>query len=224
MRTTCGGNAGVSGCVLNCPNDVSLRRPQATSVVHIFDLDETLIQFNHLGTGAYATRTNKDGAVGKQIGAGLEHLVVDIAERHFFFAELERCNQCSVADLAQADDGQELGGYAWGDDGFSWPSSGALPEAVDPLWKKLAYRIREMARRYEEIRVGPGSNTEAANLLRETLDGQAAGGEAGEATEEDDVPDVVYVSVGPPPAACRPRSPPPLTAPTLHLRMLMLLG
>lgn len=181
-------------------------------MVHIFDLDETLIQFNHLGTGAYATRANKDSAVGKQIGAGFEHLVFDIAERHFFFAELERCNQCSVADLAQADDGQDLGGYAWKDDGFSWPSSGELPEAASSLWKMLAYRFREMARRYEEIRAGPASNSGAADLLRETLatsDGQAAGSEADEATEEGDVPDVVYVSaMALPPCRAATRRPP----------------
>lgn len=96
------------------------------SVVHIFDLDETLIQFNYLSTGVYAKTTGHNAAIGEKIGKYFEKMVFDMAEKHFFFDDLERCNQTNVRDLTDVDDGRPLGDHAFGADGFAWPD-GIVP-------------------------------------------------------------------------------------------------
>lgn len=121
--------------------------PTSVSAVHIFDLDETLIQFNRLLAGRFTEAPGGLASTGKPIGEGLEKLILHISDKFFFFEQLERCNQVSTAALAKLDDGRDLGDYDFASDDFRWPE-GPAPGEAHPIWSKLAFRHREMAMRY----------------------------------------------------------------------------
>lgn len=141
-------------------NRTSTIRPidsSAVSAVHIFDLDETLIQFNHLGAlyipprqlgarpGEAAVTPNR--AAGKALSKALEELIIGVASAHFFFDDLEGCNQTDVKALTHLDDRAPLDALDFDEDGFTWPK-GAPPGLAHPAWTRLAHRLRAMEDRY----------------------------------------------------------------------------
>jgi FMN phosphatase YigB (HAD superfamily) len=138
----------------------SIRPPDSSNVsaVHIFDLDETLIQFNHLGSLYIPPRqlvprtpgeaaTPPDRTAGKAVSAALEDLIFGLATAHFFFDDLDGCNQTDVRALGHVDDRAPLDALDFDEDGFTWPK-GAPPGLAHPAWTRLAHRLRAMEERY----------------------------------------------------------------------------
>eukprot|EP00729_Bicosta_minor_P010367 gene10367-24932_t len=138
-------------------NTIRAQKPhtkKGVTVVHIFDLDETLIQFDKLQAPRHAERNGGAATaeeVGKRLQQGLEDLVFKVAETHFFFDALDGCNQHHTAALKSKDDGRDLAGYNFEQDRFAWPS-GPTPAGAHPVWTKLSYRFRAMAERYGNAR------------------------------------------------------------------------
>ena len=137
---------------------IKLHKPkpkQGVTVVHIFDLDETLIQFDKLQAPRHAERNGGFATadeVGTSLQQGLEDLIFKVADTHFFFDVLDGCNQHHAAALKSKDDGRDLAEYSFTDDRFAW-REGPAPAGADPVWTKLAYRFRAMADRYNKTRL-----------------------------------------------------------------------
>jgi len=60
-----------------------------TKKVYVWDLDETLIIFQSLLSGAFAKQHGLDVATCEKAALEMEELIVQTAEKHFFFEELE---------------------------------------------------------------------------------------------------------------------------------------
>lgn len=113
--------------------------------VYIWDMDETLILLKSLLTGTYAEAFNgqKDVQTGVKIGKIWENHVLQVSDTHFFYEQVESFNQPYLDFLNQHDDGVDLSGYNFSQDGFGPP--------LDDLNKrKLAYRLRVMAEKYRK--------------------------------------------------------------------------
>ncbi|CAL8081607.1 unnamed protein product [Calicophoron daubneyi] len=76
--------------------------------VFVWDLDETLIILNTLLTGNYALRYGKDPALVGAYALRMEELIYNLADTHFFFNELEDCDQVHIEDVRGDDNGQDL--------------------------------------------------------------------------------------------------------------------
>lgn len=121
--------------------------------VFIWDLDETIIIFHSLITGAYANRYSKDPMHMQLLGTGMEELIFNMADNHFFFNDIENCDQVHIDDVSSDDNGQELTNYNFGTDGFhanatpGVPNNLCLPTGVRggvDWMRKLAFRYRKI--------------------------------------------------------------------------------
>lgn len=132
--------------------------------VFIWDLDETIIIFHSLLTGSFAGRYGKDTPSSVQYGLGMEEMIFNLADSHFFFNELEDCDQAHIDDVASDDNGQDLSNYNFAADGFqagtAVPASGApgglclssgVRGGVDWM-RKLAFRYRRIKDVYNQYR------------------------------------------------------------------------
>ncbi|XP_035715783.1 eyes absent homolog 2 isoform X2 [Folsomia candida] len=128
--------------------------------VFIWDLDETLIIFHSLLTGTYAQRFRKDVPKSINLGVAMEELIYNLADIHFFFNDLEECDQSHVDDLASDDTNQDLSTYDFISDGFKTSSTNGgiclasgVRGGVDWM-RKLAFRYR----RIKEVYTGHRTN------------------------------------------------------------------
>ncbi|XP_077497402.1 eya transcriptional coactivator and phosphatase 2 isoform X2 [Amblyomma americanum] len=139
--------------------------------VFIWDLDETIIIFHSLLTGTFAGRYGKDTPSSVQYGLSMEEMIFNLADSHFFFNDLEDCDQAHIDDVASDDNGQDLSNYNFAADGFqagsAVPASGGggglclssgVRGGVDWM-RKLAFRYRRIKDIYNQYR------TNVAGLL-----------------------------------------------------------
>ncbi|XP_026332703.1 eyes absent homolog 2 [Hyposmocoma kahamanoa] len=134
----------------------------STERVFIWDLDETIIIFHSLLTGTYATKYNKDTQQIVQLGFRMEEMIFSLADTHFFFNDVEDCDQEHIDAVAADDNGQDLSAYNFASDGFH---AGAAPNAglcapgvrggVDWM-RKLAFRYRKIKDTYNNYRNSVG--------------------------------------------------------------------
>lgn len=113
--------------------------------VYIWDMDETLILLKSLLNGMYAEAFNglKDAQKGVEIGKMWEKHILDLCDSHFFYEQIENYNKPFLDALLQYDDGKDLSGYKFDQDGFGPPHD-------DDNKRKLAYRHRYIAQKYEK--------------------------------------------------------------------------
>ncbi|XP_055372135.1 developmental protein eyes absent isoform X2 [Condylostylus longicornis] len=121
--------------------------------VFIWDLDETIIIFHTLLSGSHARLYNKEPSHTLQIAFRMEELIFNLADTHFFFNEIEDCDQVHIDDVSSDDNGQDLTNYNFATDGFhSGTPQGAPPSLCLPTgvrggvdWmRKLAFRYRKI--------------------------------------------------------------------------------
>ncbi|KAJ8957679.1 hypothetical protein NQ318_017571, partial [Aromia moschata] len=107
-------------------NTVSPTTPESTTDrVFIWDLDETIIIFHSLLTGSYATKYQKDPQSVVQLGFKMEEMVFNLADTHFFFNDIEECDQVHIDDVSSDDNGQDLSNYNFSTDGFQSSAAGS---------------------------------------------------------------------------------------------------
>ncbi|XP_063218409.1 eyes absent homolog 2 [Bacillus rossius redtenbacheri] len=136
--------------------------------VFVWDLDETIIIFHTLLTGTYASKYNKDNSNVMDLGYKMEELVFTLADNHFFFNEIEDCDQVHIDDVSSDDNGQDLSSYNFSADGFHVPATNGtmclasgVRGGVDWM-RKLAFRYRKIKHVYNSYRnsvgglLGPG--------------------------------------------------------------------
>ncbi|XP_023234776.1 eyes absent homolog 2-like isoform X3 [Centruroides sculpturatus] len=124
--------------------------------VFIWDLDETIIVFHSLLTGTYANRYCKDGPTSMSLGLRMEEMIFNFADIHFFFNDLEECDQVHIDDVSSDDNGQDLSNYNFQTDGFHASANNAslclatgVRGGVD--WtRKLAFRYRRIKDIYNQ--------------------------------------------------------------------------
>ncbi|KAI5695385.1 hypothetical protein M8J75_015746 [Diaphorina citri] len=163
--------------LLTPPNPCSSPGPESSGLqrVFIWDLDETIIIFHSLLTGSFASRYSKDVQSVVQLGYRMEELIFSLADTHLFFNDVEECDQVHIDDVCSDDNGQDLGGYNFGADGFQTPGplqtagplhmGGPPPPAlclssgvrggVDWM-RKLAFRYRKIKDTYNNYRNSVG--------------------------------------------------------------------
>ncbi|XP_063833706.1 eyes absent homolog 2 [Ostrinia nubilalis] len=133
----------------------------ATDRVFIWDLDETIIIFHSLLTGTYATKYNKDTQQIVQLGFRMEEMIFSLADTHFFFNDVEDCDQEHIDAVAADDNGQDLSAYNFASDGFHAGAAGAglcapgVRGGVDWM-RKLAFRYRKIKDTYNNYRNSVG--------------------------------------------------------------------
>lgn len=129
--------------------------------VFIWDLDETIIIFHSLLTGTYASRYSKDPIHMQILATGMEELIFNMADNHFFFNDIESCDQVHIDDVSSDDNGQELTNYNFSTDGFhanttpGVPGGLCLPTGVRggvDWMRKLAFRYRKIKEIYNTFK------------------------------------------------------------------------
>ncbi|XP_022818537.1 eyes absent homolog 2 [Spodoptera litura] len=134
----------------------------ATDRVFIWDLDETIIIFHSLLTGTYATKYNKDTQQIVQLGFRMEEMIFSLADTHFFFNDVEDCDQEHIDAVAADDNGQDLSAYNFAADGFhagAAPNTGLCAPGVRggvDWMRKLAFRYRKIKDTYNNYRNSVG--------------------------------------------------------------------
>ncbi|KAG5445644.1 Eyes absent 1 [Clonorchis sinensis] len=93
----------------------SVRADEKPLRVFVWDLDETLIIFHTLLTGYYAHRYGKDPTLAGAYGLRMEELIYNLADTHFFFNELEDCDQVHIEDVRGDDSNQDLSCFQVGE-------------------------------------------------------------------------------------------------------------
>lgn len=146
-------------------NTVSPTTPESTTDrVFIWDLDETIIIFHSLLTGSYATKYHKDAQNVIQLGFKMEEMVFNLADTHFFFNDIEECDQVHIDDVSSDDNGQDLTNYSFSTDGFHAASAAGggnlclaagVRGGVDWM-RKLAFRYRKIKETYNNYRNSVG--------------------------------------------------------------------
>ncbi|GAB0100910.1 Eyes absent homolog [Sergentomyia squamirostris] len=120
--------------------------------VFVWDLDETIIIFHSLLTGTYANRYSKDPNQIVQLGFRMEEMIFNMADTHFFFNDIEECDQVHIDDVSADDNGQDLSTYNFVTDGFHPATQPGAPSICLPTgvrggveWmRKLAFRYRKI--------------------------------------------------------------------------------
>ncbi|XP_067621438.1 developmental protein eyes absent-like isoform X2 [Eurosta solidaginis] len=144
------------------PNSDAVKPPER---VFIWDLDETIIIFHTLLSGSFANRYTKDQSTLLTIAFRMEEMVFNMADTHFFFNEIEECDQVHIDDVSSDDNGQDLSNYNFATDGFhSGAPPGAPPNLCLPTgvrggvdWmRKLAFRYRKIKEIYNTYRGNVG--------------------------------------------------------------------
>ncbi|XP_065167004.1 eyes absent homolog 2 isoform X2 [Atheta coriaria] len=145
-------------------NTVSPSAPELTTDrVFIWDLDETIIIFHSLLTGSYATKYQKEVQSIVQLGFRMEEMVFNLADTHFFFNDIEDCDQVHIDDVSSDDNGQDLSNYNFSSDGFRSAGNGSgnlclatgVRGGVDWM-RKLAFRYRKIKDTYNNYRNSVG--------------------------------------------------------------------
>nr|CAD7605067.1 unnamed protein product [Timema genevievae] len=103
-----------------------------------------------------------------QLGYRMEEIIFNLADAHFFFNDVEDCDQVHIDDVSSDDNGQDLGTYNFSADGFHVPASNGtlclssgVRGGVDWM-RKLAFRYRKIKDVYNNYRnsvgglLGPG--------------------------------------------------------------------
>ncbi|KAJ8774489.1 hypothetical protein K2173_016935 [Erythroxylum novogranatense] len=118
---------------------------RAVKRVYIWDMDETLILLKSLLNGNYAEGFNgsKDIQKGITMGKMWEKHILQICDELFFYEEIENYNMPFLDALSQYDDGHDLSDYNFSQDGISPPHD-------DANKRKLAYRHRVIANKYQQ--------------------------------------------------------------------------
>lgn len=62
--------------------------------------------------------TSQDPHYAAQLGNRMEELIFIMADSHFFFNDVEECDQIHIDDVSSDDNGQDLGAYNFSTDGF----------------------------------------------------------------------------------------------------------
>ncbi|XP_022254521.1 eyes absent homolog 1-like [Limulus polyphemus] len=139
--------------------------------VFIWNLDETIIIFHSLLTGSYAARYGKDTPASVSLGLRMEELIFNLADTHFFFNDLEECDQVHIDDVSSEDNGQDLSNYNFQADGFHAAATNAslclatgVRGGVDWM-RKLAFRYRRIKETYSQYRNNIGGRTFSAKLV-----------------------------------------------------------
>ncbi|XP_045540296.1 eyes absent homolog 2 [Papilio machaon] len=131
----------------------------STERVFIWDLDETIIIFHSLLTGSFATKYNKDTQHIVQLGFRIEEMIFSLADAHFFFNDVEDCDQEHIDAVAADDSGQDLSTYNFAADGFHATTPGlcapGMRGGVDWM-RKLAFRYRKIKDTYNNYRNSVG--------------------------------------------------------------------
>ncbi|KAG8195928.1 hypothetical protein JTE90_001162 [Oedothorax gibbosus] len=130
--------------------------------VFVWDLDETIIIFHSLLTGSYANRYQKDAPMSVSLGLRMEEKIFNLADTHFFFNDLEECDQVHIDDVSSDDNGQDLTNYNFQADGFHAAATNAslclatgVRGGVDWM-RKLAFRYRRIKEVYNQYRNNVG--------------------------------------------------------------------
>ncbi|KAL7030597.1 hypothetical protein ACKWTF_006722 [Chironomus riparius] len=132
--------------------------------VFVWDLDETIIIFHTLLTGSYPNRYNKDPNLAAQMGYRMEEMIFTMADNHFFFNDVEECDQIHIDDVSSDDNGQDLSTYNFATDGFQTGNAQGAPNICLPNgvrggvdWmRKLAFRYRKIKEIYNTYRNNVG--------------------------------------------------------------------
>ncbi|CAN6807511.1 unnamed protein product [Brassica oleracea] len=136
--------------------------------VYIWDMDETLILLRSLLNGTYAESFNgsKDVKRGVEIGEMWEKHILKICDDCFFYEQVEDCNEPFIDSLKENDDGKDLSRYDFKQDEFTSPTN-------DLNKRKLAYRHRAVAERYEKglARIVDSGTMSVLDELYEVTDG-----------------------------------------------------
>lgn len=136
--------------------------------VYIWDMDETLILLKSLLNGTYAEAFLglKDVQKGVGIGKKWEKYILDLSDDYFYYEQIENYNKPFLDALIRYDDGKDLSGHDFVSDGFG-------PPYDDDNKRKLAYRHRDIAQKYEKVLIkGLHSffDQEAVKVLDELYD------------------------------------------------------
>ncbi|XP_029475038.1 eyes absent homolog 3 isoform X3 [Rhinatrema bivittatum] len=142
--------------------DASSTEDSELERVFLWDLDETIIIFHSLLTGTYAQKYGKDPTVVVGSGLAMEEMIFEVADTHFFFNDLEECDQVHIEDVASDDNGQDLSNYSFATDGFSGSggsgshgSMAGVQGGVDWM-RKLAFRYRKVKEIYDKYKSNVG--------------------------------------------------------------------
>lgn len=138
---------------ISSENGQGVENAKGPDRVFIWDLDETIIIFHSLITGTYANRFSKDPMRMQFLATQMEELIFNMADHHFFFNDIESCDQVHIDDVSSDDNGQELTNYDFRTDGFhanttpGVPPNLCLPTGVRggvDWMRKLAFRYRKI--------------------------------------------------------------------------------
>ncbi|XP_058801576.1 eyes absent homolog 4 isoform X2 [Phymastichus coffea] len=146
--------------------------------IFIWDLDETIIVFQSLLTGHFATTHNKEPTILSQLAYRMEEIIFWLADSHFFFNDIEvscrislrsqDCDQAHIDDVSSDDNGQDLSAYNFATDGFHCEAASngiCLPSGVRggvDWMRKLAFRYRKIKETYCNYRNNVGGLLGAA--------------------------------------------------------------
>ncbi|EEB16693.1 conserved hypothetical protein [Pediculus humanus corporis] len=133
--------------------------------VFIWDLDETIIIFLSIIADTFAQCYGKDPQILKGVALKMEKIMFTLADSHFFYSDVEKCDQVHIDDVASDDNGQDLSTYNFSSDGFQFvPGSGnngnvclatGVRGGVDWM-RKLAFRYRKIKDMYNNYRNNVG--------------------------------------------------------------------
>lgn len=136
--------------------------------IFIWDLDETIVVFHSLLTGQFATKHRKDPTLLAQVAYRMEEMIFNLADTHFFFNDIEDCDQVHIDDVSSDDNGQDLSSYNFATDGFQCASANngiclasGVRGGVDWM-RKLAFRYRKIKEIYCNYRNNVGGLLGAA--------------------------------------------------------------
>ncbi|XP_066590348.1 eyes absent homolog 4 isoform X2 [Prorops nasuta] len=130
--------------------------------IFIWDLDETIVVFHSLLTGQFASKHRKDPTLLAQVAFRMEEMIFNLADTHFFFNDVEDCDQVHIDDVSSDDNGQDLSTYNFVLDGFQGASANngiclasGVRGGVDWM-RKLAFRYRKIKEIYSNYRNNVG--------------------------------------------------------------------
>ncbi|XP_076276395.1 eya transcriptional coactivator and phosphatase 2 isoform X1 [Lasioglossum baleicum] len=136
--------------------------------IFIWSLDETIVVFHSLLNGLYAIKHHKDQTLLAPVAYRMEEMIFNLADTHFFFNDVEDCDQVHIDDVSSDDNGQDLSSYNFATDGFQCASANngiclasGVRGGVDWM-RKLAFRYRKIKEIYSNYRNNVGGLLGAA--------------------------------------------------------------
>jgi hypothetical protein len=67
--------------------------------------------------------SSQDPAISTSLGYKMEEVIFTMADSHFFFNDIEECDQIHIDDVSSDDNGQDLSSYNFQNDGFQTVSA-----------------------------------------------------------------------------------------------------